>query len=307
MHLESGFFDPMINWFQILCCFVPNRQNEHTGAMGYRSFTNLQSPMSILRVETNRKCFVLNGSVLAQHFGEVQRMRFLARLPSSSLVRVIIFIGLPVAAVGEHATGASTRHVECTYTVSASVTVVGVTIFHRSDVGGGYASLDENGTTADRNIRLRFLSGTTPDRAHGLNRLGFLEEHVHETNGRPVAVDYFGFITANPERSLTQARAALSAESHAGVCLWAAQGSSRRGAAYYQARDLLLPAHYKWRQPAELIQEVSSRFGSSPTPTRRIPPPQDSETTKSFLYALIVTMKEGASKREVPFMSNGRI
>ena len=55
------------------------------------------------------------------------------------------------------------------------------------------------------------MSGSTPERAHGLNRFGFIQENVEQKNRMMVAADYFALMTASAEESCTEAKAALNA------------------------------------------------------------------------------------------------
>ena len=62
--------------------------------------------------------------------------------------------------------------------MDAAILLFGAPLFTRQAAGGGYASveisLDENATA----VALQFAAGSTPARAHGLNRFGILREAV---------------------------------------------------------------------------------------------------------------------------------
>jgi hypothetical protein len=200
------------------------------------------------------------------------------------------------------------KHVTRTYRATAYVTLLSVTIFSRSAVGGGFASLDETGTNADRQVGLRFLSGSTPERAHGLNRLGFIEERVEEKNGIPAAIGYFGFITANREGSFKEARAALDASPKATVPYTAAEGVSRGATIRYAVRDIPMPARYRWTDSAELLRQVVAKFSnSSPAGAETTIQSPDSQTTETFLYTLTRAIASSANQSDARFIHNGRM
>ena len=96
------------------------------------------------------------------------------------------------------------------YQATAYITLLSVTIFSRSGVGFGFAGTDEKSSGGQQNFSLRFLSGSTPERAHGLNRFGFIQENVAQANRATISADYFGLMTANGEESLSDAKAALN-------------------------------------------------------------------------------------------------
>lgn len=183
-----------------------------------------------------------------------------------------------------------------------------VTIFSRSGVGGGFASLDETGLSADRNVQLRFLSGSTPERAHGLNRSGFIEERIHTVNDNPDAISYFGFITANREESLSQAKATLNVVGKAKIPYVAAEGVSRGKMAQYSVRDLLLQPEAGWAKPGELLNDAVTAFQNArPSRPLKTIKAQSAQTTETFLYALIRLMRSGESRAETEFIHNGRL
>src|SRR5579872_800524 len=86
--------------------------------------------------------------------------------------------------------------------VHATILLFGVPIFKRADVGAGCATA-EIGSAVDQTMTaLQFAAGSTPERAHGLNRLGLMKEFVIERNARVDKSSYSGFMTSSPEKSL---------------------------------------------------------------------------------------------------------
>lgn len=74
---------------------------------------------------------------------------------------------------------------------------------------------------------IKFVSGSTPERAHGLNRLGLIQEVVRKREGEKPESEYFGFMTASGEESFAQAKAALEASGKDKMSYVVAEGSAR--------------------------------------------------------------------------------
>lgn len=54
------------------------------------------------------------------------------------------------------------------YMAAAYITVFSIPVLSRSDVGGGSATIDETDAGGQHIVRLQFVSGSLPARAHGL-------------------------------------------------------------------------------------------------------------------------------------------
>ena len=93
------------------------------------------------------------------------------------------------------------------YRADAFVLLLGVPVLHREAVGGGSVIWREFGT--DRPTRLLEFNGfSSPERAAGLNRMGFIRE-MARTGVRDRECLYFGLMTSSPEESAEAARKAL--------------------------------------------------------------------------------------------------
>jgi hypothetical protein len=112
------------------------------------------------------------------------------------------------------------------YRVDATILLLSLPIYTRTNVGYGYASyLATRG--ADRSTHLlEFAARSLPERARGLNRLGMIRETVAENGGGIVEAHYFGFMTASREVSLSEAKKALD-NSSAQTLFVAIEGESR--------------------------------------------------------------------------------
>jgi hypothetical protein len=146
------------------------------------------------------------------------------------------------------------------YKATAYITFLSVTVFSRSGVGFGFAGTNESSSGAQQKFSLRFLSGSTPERAHGLNRFGFIQENVQQANRATVSADYFGLMTANGEESLSDAKAALDSKTGEQVPFIAARAFIDADKTSYSVRQLLLPASYRGSNADQLLETVQASF-----------------------------------------------
>jgi hypothetical protein len=96
------------------------------------------------------------------------------------------------------------------YRADAQVLVLSVPLLHRSAVGGGSVQWREWAAVNGASERLiEFLGFSSPERAAGLNRLGFIRELTRTNPGSTRDAVYFGLMTASNEESAEEARKAL--------------------------------------------------------------------------------------------------
>ncbi len=191
------------------------------------------------------------------------------------------------------------------YNATAVVSVFGIRIFSRNGVGGGRAHLDESGAAAKRHVHLEFVAGSQPERAHGLNRMGYIEESVEEFNAQLQNAAYFGFITANSEESLAQAKAALNNndKKEAQVPYTAARGEVSQTSARYNVCHLLMPSSLRWTAALAASKEIRTNFKTAG---------QDKSLTldqplDTFLYAVVSAIRSDAKNGQVKFLHNGKL
>jgi hypothetical protein len=156
---------------------------------------------------------------------------------------------------------ASYRH----YDACAHVTVFGIPVFSRCGVGGGFASIARD---PDQSVVLQFVSGSSPDRAHGLNRMCLIQEVVREQDAG-VQSSYFGFMTSSGEESISQAKTALEdAKRGKQVPFTVAQGSASGSSMCYSIWQVQLPASFQWSDFVEMLRQVQEqlRVQSQPSP-----------------------------------------
>jgi hypothetical protein len=118
----------------------------------------------------------------------------------------------PASALSWDQPGAD-RTVERRYRADAQILLMGLPLFHRAGVGGGSVvwsdSKDQDGNVLRH---LEFMGYSSPERAAGLNRLGFIRE-LTRTGAAGEESIYFGLMTASNEATAEEAKAALASKS----------------------------------------------------------------------------------------------
>ena len=108
------------------------------------------------------------------------------------------------------------------YRMDAAILLLGAPLFTRQAAGGGYASVEISRDESASAVALQFAAGSTPARAHGLNRFGILREaivqHGAET-GNATELSFAGLMTRSREESFEQGRKALASAASGGECV----------------------------------------------------------------------------------------
>ncbi|MDX2150813.1 MAG: hypothetical protein SFV54_08755 [Bryobacteraceae bacterium] len=187
------------------------------------------------------------------------------------------------------------------YRADAVITFLGIPIYSRQDVGGGYAVLEEARVDDARRLSLEFAGGSRPERARGLNRLGFIRETVLERGGALAEARYFGFMTSSPEEDLDEARKALAAQ-NGSLFYSAVDGLAAKGRMISAKARLLFPASYSFTRHRELLGEVQKAF-----PQSRQAPVETEAGAGTFLYALSRAMADHSPRFVCDYAWNGKI
>lgn len=190
------------------------------------------------------------------------------------------------------------------YDACAHVTIFGLTVFSRCGVGGGYAVVKNR--PQDHAVVLQFVSGSSPERAHGLNRMGLIQEVVREDGSQPVESSYFGFITANNEESVAQAKKALddsNQEKHVPYT-WA-EGVVTGSGMRYHVNRLQLPATYRWADSARMLEDIQQQLKTQNV--RQLSLQAGHEQLRTFLYAMRSALMATDAKTEQSVIHNGTL
>jgi hypothetical protein len=96
------------------------------------------------------------------------------------------------------------------YRAHAQILVLSLPLVRWPNVGGGNSAWREAQSSGQHGLRLLEFAGfSTPSRAGGLNRLGFIRELSRTAPDAPPESLYFGLMTASPEETADEARKAL--------------------------------------------------------------------------------------------------
>jgi hypothetical protein len=166
------------------------------------------------------------------------------------------------------------------YRADAQVLVLGVPLLRREGVGGGsvmWREFDAGGPTR----LLEFNGFSTPERAAGLNRLGFIREMTRTSEGGAESI-YFGLMTASPEESAAEARKAL----HSGVkeqVYTVIDGRIAAGETETATAHFTAPGSLSGERRAELVERAHRALASA---ARVAAAGVTRESPHSFLQAL---------------------
>jgi len=191
------------------------------------------------------------------------------------------------------------------YRANAAILFCGIQIFSKSDVGGGFAVVEELRSGEFSQIALQFAGGSWPEKAHGVNRLGFIQETVSEkANGEPVDARYFGFMTSSAEKNFDQAKQSFTASGEKPVPYTATQGAARGGRLPSTIYSMFFPNSMTWADCPRLIHEVRAAVdNSSGAPLDAV----RYKTPNTFLNSVRQALLNPAVKTEGSLVYNGKL
>jgi hypothetical protein len=189
------------------------------------------------------------------------------------------------------------------YRADAVITFLGIPIYSRQGVGSGYAIVEQWREGSSRVMSLQFAAGSLPQRAAGLNRLGFLQELVKWDGSGAVDVGYFGFMTTSKEESLEEGRKALAEGSRGAGLYKVVVGGIERGQARSRTLDLTGGGAAGWADWSQLLpalrgQVRETRLQEMPESVQRDVP----QGVSSFLSTLVREFHGEAGKAESHFV-----
>ncbi len=185
--------------------------------------------------------------------------------------------------------------------VHATILLFGVPIIKRTDVGAGCATVETGSAEDQRMIALQFAAGSTPERAHGLNRLGLMKEFVIERDARVNKSSYSGFMTSSPEKSLDQGKRAIESNGDALPCTLAS-GESVEGETAVSHLHFTVPRATGWTDTARILKKVE---GAGDPRVRSEHSPVGPSAT--FLYAIRRAALDPAPKIRSEFCHEGKL
>jgi hypothetical protein len=192
-------------------------------------------------------------------------------------------------------------NLERRYRADAHVLVLGLQILRREGVGGGsvqWSEFNEGGC-----VRLLEFNGySSPERAAGLNRVGFIREMVRsKPDGGSGESIYFGVMTASPEESAEEARKALNSTAKE-LTYTAIDGRIGRGATETTSAHFTAPSTFSGRQCAELVERARRALAGVQTV---VGPHEADECCHSFLHGL-ADLLQCPNRNEGRYIYSGR-
>jgi hypothetical protein len=187
--------------------------------------------------------------------------------------------------------------------------VLGIPVFSRCGVGGGFAEISRRDLQSA--VSLQFVSGSSPEHAHGLNRMGLIQEMVREDGSQPIVSSYFGFITANSEESVGQAKRALE-ESGKGkrVPFSVAEGKTSGSEMSYSVYHVDLPSAYRWSDASQMLKEIREQIQGLPVDRHTLDAAGTAGSPvklRTFLYAMRAALLSKATKGDECVVHNGKL
>lgn len=149
------------------------------------------------------------------------------------------------------------------YRVNVAVLALGIPFFHRSEVGGGFASVETGTTDGADALGLQFAAGSLPERSAGLNRFGMFREACLVARNGHTERAFAGFITSSEEESLSEARHAL--KQNGGTSVAVAWGGARGEEGWFHRTRVEAPVTQNWKDaPSVLAGLLNELVGEVP-------------------------------------------
>jgi hypothetical protein len=179
------------------------------------------------------------------------------------------------------------------YRADAVIMLFSLPIFSKAGVGSGFAFAENVDGAGPRARRIGFGGGSWPDKAHGLNRLGYIHETVVEDAGQLTESRYFGFMSTSQEERLDEARNALQPGQQSAL-FSAIRGESRRGSYFARFTRFISKDAVSWRLWKNVASAAERSFDGDCVSSRdeRGTPGAADKILSTLLYALL-RVREG--------------
>ena len=166
------------------------------------------------------------------------------------------------------------------YRADAQILLLGMPLLHRESVGGGSVVWREFEGAGGARL-LEFHGFSSPDRAAGLNRLGFIREIARTTESGRTECIYFGLMTASTEESVDDARKALHSTARE-QNYTAIDGRIGAGETTTATANFSAPAPVSGERHSELVDRARQALASANRVASGVAP----ECAHSFLQVL---------------------
>jgi hypothetical protein len=177
---------------------------------------------------------------------------------------------------------------------------LGLRIFSRKGVGGGYAAVELGECAGATCAALQFSAGSWPDRAGSLNRFGIFHEAATYRREETEEHAFAGFLTSSKEESIGEARQALR-QVEGGVPVTVAWGQTRNGHTQSNVGHAQVAPSTTWTQSEEILTGLLHGVAA------------DSSRDQAATHVpgfLAVMRNAGLSRTPVfqsPFLHNGKL
>lgn len=150
------------------------------------------------------------------------------------------------------------------YRATAQILVLSIPLVRWPNVGGGSAVWRETELSQKRCVRLLEFTGfSRPERAAGLNRLGFIREISRTAENGATESLYFGLMTASPEETAEEARKALHSTAKQ-AAYTAIDGRIGDGMVKTVVAHFEAPSQWSFNNREDLIQLAHKALASAP-------------------------------------------
>ncbi|HYI98022.1 MAG TPA: hypothetical protein VEX68_31075 [Bryobacteraceae bacterium] len=187
------------------------------------------------------------------------------------------------------------------YRADAAISFLGMTVLRRKGVGGGSIEFEEAQNESLRKLNITFKAGSLPDRAGGLNRVGYIQEICVEEKSKLREAAYFGIMTSSPEESFADAKGALNKQDKDGLRYTAIDGVNLTGRGRSASHRWIFPADFNWSRFDALVTTAVERTRSAESQWRQL----DSEagtTPATFLYVVLRALQSDGRSSESKYM-----
>jgi hypothetical protein len=188
------------------------------------------------------------------------------------------------------------------YRVHATITLLGLSIYTRKDVGSGFATVERIEADGKELTSFQFAAGSIPERAKGLNRTGFFHEIVARPTASKENAAYFGFMTHSPENNLDQAKASMAKQNGA-VLFKAISGTADSGRADATVYTVDAPNAVQWPRWRELTSHIRTHLPAAGQQQSAA----ISAGTRTFLRAIYEGLQSPQRKLSVPVVYSGKL
>ena len=191
------------------------------------------------------------------------------------------------------------------YRADAVILLFGLPVFSRAGVGSGFAEAWTESDGGGVSRFLRFAGSSWPERAHGLDRAGYIEETVRLRQGSLVSARYFGVMTRSAEQTPEQARLAL-------VARWPAQTYvAIEGASLPELRESASAAFEFPRGGGErnwpgILETARRSLGTVCQRVSGNPADAGGGPAPTFLYSLVCAMESRQTRLKRAFVYGDR-